>query len=141
MWTSVHEREHVAELAHAELMEDERLQLRRCATPVDGMGDRAQRLETAPHGRAFVANEVAPTAGAILLALFVASVRDRSRPGDEHDTAPRRVARVERGDRVVRHQKTRTGRRDARQDVATALAVDLAIAAGAGQHDRLRGAP
>src|SRR6185437_3053759 len=76
-------------------------------------------------------------AGAVLLALLISSVSDRAGAGDEHDTAALRVARVERGDRVVRHEEARARGRDALQELTPALAIGLAVAARRGKDDRL----
>src|SRR5207245_1071277 len=80
-------------------------------TTVDGVRDGAQRFQAAPHGRALIADEMTPTTGAILLTIFAAAIGDRTGTGDEHDPAARRIAGVERGHRVVRHQTACARRR------------------------------
>src|SRR6185295_12696896 len=93
MGTPVHEGQDVAELTDAELLEEKRGHARWRAAPVDRMRDRAQRFEAAPHRRAFVADEVAPTTGAVLFTFLVASVCDRARACDQHDAAAGRIPR------------------------------------------------
>src|SRR4029077_4205391 len=109
----------------AELLEEQRGHARRCAAAVDRVRDRAERLETAPHRRALVADEVAPTAGAVLLPFLIASVRDRASACDEHDAAAGRIPRVQRGDRVMRNEQLRPRRREPREDLEALCTLGL----------------
>src|SRR5688572_16048272 len=138
---AVDQRQHVAELTDAELLEQERGHARRSAAAVDRVRDRPQRFETAPDRRSLVADEIPPTTGAIFFPLLVAAVRDRAGAGDEDDAAARRIPRVECGDRVVRHEQLGAGRRELREDLAAACALRLAIAARAREHDGIGRAP
>ena len=129
----------VGEVGNPEILEEELGDHRRCTASIDRVRDRAQCLEARPHRRALVADEVTPAAGALLLALFAAAIGDRSGAGDVHDPAARGIPGIERGDGVVRHEQPRAGRRHAREQLTSALAVGLPIATRAREHDRIRG--
>ena len=72
-------------LLHAEVAQQARRQARDAPASVGVSDDRAQREPADPVAAAFVAEDVAPAAGARRLAVGVAAVRDRSRSRDDHD--------------------------------------------------------
>src|SRR5262249_11545001 len=67
----------------------------------------AQRRAADPVTAAFVAEHVAPAAGARRLVPIVPAVGDRSRPGDDDDARLIGRARLERDERVVDHEASR----------------------------------
>src|SRR5688500_17508972 len=141
MRAAVDQRQHVAELTDAQLLEQERRHARRSAAAIDRVRDRSQCFETAPDRRSLVTDEVTPTAGTVLFALLVAAVRDRAGAGDEYDATARRIPGVQSGDRVVRYEELRAGRRELREDLVAARAFRLAIATSTREHDRVGRAP
>src|SRR2546423_14614002 len=82
-------------------------QSRRRTATVGGPHDSSERLPADPVTTALVADDVAPPARARRFAAAVASVYDRSGPGDDHDAGRVAGAGDERDERVVHHEHAR----------------------------------
>src|SRR5438552_18058759 len=110
---------------------------RRCgAAPIGVVRRRAQAFEPEPDTRSLVADEIAPPAGALLLALVVAAERDRPGARDQHDAAAHWVAGIEGGDGVVGHVDADRRADELGEDRTPALSVRGARAARAREGDR-----